>query len=246
MIRLAVLVSLFGMIIISMACGLVGSEESGPPAWDFRTSPVPTAIPTPSGPPTPTPTPIPLKEGWTRYSANSMEIDLPQDWIGLVVTPDGIDSLVSEVQERYPERVEQVSGLHNARTLKIWGADPSKPRGSDVVFQAGYNIRIIWDLDQYLDSISRDRALQGFGVYLGSKFKLRENDAVNVLQFHTSTYNGVETGLEQRMVVTDVGPHRYIMSLTFPADLADTYVPLWESILETFRPTPEPLRAIRP
>ncbi len=244
MTRVAVLIFVFGMIAIAAACGT--SDESEPSPWDFRTSPVPTIIPTPSGPPTPTPTPIPLRAGWTRYSADSMEIDLPQDWIGLAVTPDDIDALVKDVQARFPERVEQVSALRNARTLKVWGADPSKERGSDVVFQAGNDVRIIWELDQYLDSIANERALQGFAVFLGKKFELRENEAVNVLQFHTTTNNGVETGSEQRMVVTDVGAFRYIMSLTFPADQSDTYVPLWELIVETFRPTPKPLRSIRP
>ncbi len=110
-----------------------GDTQSGDEATPARTERVRQATmkPTPKPKPTPSLTPAPAP-GWTRYTTDDFEIDLPDTWQTWDPTEESVDVIVAQVEERAPQLADPVEELLRNEEAPGWALaaiDTGSPAG---------------------------------------------------------------------------------------------------------------------
>ncbi len=186
---------------------------------------------------TPAPRPVAqqLQEGWTRYSTDEFEIDLPEDWIALEVSAEAVAALVQELQTSNPTFVPYVAALISQPEGELWAFDPASPPGISVNLSLRQEVERV-PLDIYAEAMREQSTGTRFKLlspkeYTGSSYRA----LILVIQGTAQFPDGESFDIEAQRVIIDDGENLYLVTLTYIPDLAEKYRPLFDAIVGTFR-----------
>jgi hypothetical protein len=215
-------------------------------------SPTPTETPPPSPTPPPTPTLISsiveteLDDGWYLYTVTEegFSIAMPPDWYSVELDEEMMGAAVDTLAENNPETasyLDQMLPVLIAQGFKFYGIEVSKEslvRG----YPASLNI-----LTQAMPaSMSFDRFIEMTATTLETMLELSVPVEQELVDLPSGTVGKLSYSMEAALVTGETmevvivqylipsGDELYIISFGAAAEVADSYLPIFEQIAESF------------
>ena len=235
--------ALVGAVALMPACGGGGDETVISPTTAAPAH-TPSSMatlppPTPTLPP-PTPTAIPeapLPSGWTRNTAEKLQIGVPTDWVATPCSPEFIDAAIEAARSTNPQVVPSLEAIKQQQACKFLALDPSWPTTFVANLIVGLD-RPVLPVEDEVKLIVKNLP-SGVTADAIEEFTLRGERAARLeISGTTSSPTGESVPVEVRYVVVNHAGYCYNIVLTYRAEYAEKYRELFDSMIQTITFTP--------
>lgn len=199
-------------------------------------TPTETLIPTSTDLPTPEPTQTPTSTSvgeFMEFNTDNISIMLPEDWISIDLDKEGVDAILTILEEVDPALAENITSTITSDEMQemgeFWAIDSKGLASANLMMQV---------LTDYLDSslvcMMMPGAYREMGLTVNDSRCNFSINQMDVSQFEVEMNVGPLTMAQYQYIYMD-NLNMWVLTLSVEKAYWDEYQPIFESIAETFK-----------